>query len=1087
MNAERYLLSNPSAHDELFGFVALLNHLNASMGPPSPQDMFGLFADHATDYAMLVLDPDGHIVYWSAGAEQLLGWAAEEVQGRHTELLFTPEDREAGVPTAEMEEARQQGRAAEIRWHVAKDGTRYFVDGVLNAWSAPGGSLLGYGKIFREAYVGFERRLNEVTTALLNEKNFLATVLERVEDAIVACDCDGALTFFNRASKEFHGVESAEVPPERWAAYFNLYRADGRTPLQPEEVPLMRALRGEYLRDVEIVVAVPGGKPRVTLVSGGPLLAADGDQLGAVVSMHDISAQREAERIRQNAVRDQARREEAEALAQRIRESEERVRLAADAAELGIWAWDMQTRQASWENDRMYEIFGVPKDDCTSAPTAFHTNIIWPDDVAVYKRTLAACLRSGKRFHFEGRFRRRGQDAPGWFELTGLLHRADDGRPLKIIGTAADITERKQAHAALTDAKARVESILAIGEIATWILDLRTRRVTADRNLAYLFGLSESEASNGSFDAYLDAVHPNDRERVISEIRGAIQKRALFQADYRVQSPSGGYRSVIARGKPEYDSEGKVLRLPGVVIDVTRQKQIETALTASQERYRTLFNSIDEGFCLIEVLFDQEDKPIDYRFLETNPAFEKHTGLSNAEGRTIKQLSPVQETHWLDIYGQVALTGEPIHSINKSSSLDRWYEVRALRFGDAENRQVAILFNDITDRKNIDDNLHRAVADLAEANRRQTEFLATLAHELRNPLAPIRTGLEVMRMSAGKPETLSRVQDMMQRQVSAMTRLIDDLLDIARINSGKLVLQKEVIDLKAVIANAVETTLPHIEAAQHALIQDIPAEALPVYADAVRMTQVFGNLLTNAAKYTPANGRITLSVVRQGRQVDVTISDTGIGIPAASLNKVFDMFTQVGRHSDVAQGGLGIGLSLVRQLVQMHGGTVSVSSLGSGHGSSFTVQLPLQEDAVSAHARKTISSPIETKGSAYRILVADDNRDAAEILTVLLQMQGHVTQTVYDGDQALRAAADFHPDIAFLDIGMPGTDGLQTARNMRKTPGMEDIVLVALTGWATEEDRARSHAAGFNYHLAKPVSIESLNALLANPLQFTDS
>jgi PAS domain S-box-containing protein len=1056
------------------------------MGSRSPEELFRLFADHATDYAMIVLDAEGLIVHWSAGAEQLLGWAAEEVQGRHGELLFTPEDRAAGMPAAEMEQARTQGRAADTRWHLAKDGTRYFVDGVINAWIANDGSVLGYGKIFREAYARFERGLNEVTNALVNEKTFLATVLEHVEDAIVACDCNGALTFFNRASKEFHGVEDIDVLPDRWAEHFSLYHTDGKTRLQMEEVPLMRALRGEHLREVEIVVAPLKGKRRIALVSGGPLLAADGRQLGAVVSMHDISAQREAERIRQSAAREHIRREEAEMLTQRIRENEERVRLAADAAELGIWTWDVPTRRASWENDRMYEIFGIPKTTAPSAPAFFHTDIIWPEDAPRYKRTLAACLRSGKRFYFEGRFRREDADGPCWFELTGLLHRADDGRPLKIIGTAANITERKQQQAALVDAKARMESILTVGEIATWMIDLRTRRITADRNLAYLFGLSEANAADGPFEAYLAAIHPDERELVSGQIRDAIENRMLFQADYRVKSTDGSYRSVIARGKPEYDREGKPLRLPGVVIDVTRQMQIEQALSVSQERYRTLFDSIDEGFCLLQMIFDEEDKAVDYRFLETNPAFEKQTGLTNAEGRTIRELAHVQDTHWFDTFGRVALSGLPMRVVNRSTPLDRWYDVHASRFGDAANRQVAVLFNDITERKQTDDNLHRALADLAEANRRQTEFLATLAHELRNPLAPIRTGLEVMRLNPGKPETAARIQAMMQRQVSALTRLIDDLLDIARINSGKLVLQRETVDLKAAIANAVETTLPHIDTAQHTLIQNIPSEALPVFIDPVRMAQVFGNLLTNAAKYTPPNGRITLSVARDDAQVRVIVADTGIGIPAESLDKVFEMFSQVGRHGDIAQGGLGIGLSLVRQLVQLHGGTVSVSSPGSGQGSSFVVQLPLQTQPSSPHAKAATTLAATRETGKYRILIADDNRDAAEILTVLLQMHGHMTQTVYDGDQALRAAADFHPDVVFLDIGMPGTDGLQAARNMRGTPGMEGTILVALTGWATEDDRMRSREAGFNYHLAKPVSLDTLTALLADPPRFKD-
>ncbi|HWT72804.1 MAG TPA: PAS domain S-box protein, partial [Oxalicibacterium sp.] len=979
----------------------------------------------------------------------------------------------------------EHGRAADIRWHLKQDGSRIFVDGVMNRWLDADGKLIGFGKIFREAYAGFQRRLSEVTAELANERTFLATVLEEVEDAIVACDQNGTLTFFNRASQEFHGVGDLDVPPERWAQHFNLFRPDGQTLLKMEEVPLMRALRGEQVHDVEIIIAANNGRRRIALVSGSPLLAADGQQLGAVVSMHDITAQRQAEIDRQHAAREQIRREEAEVLAQRIRENEERVRLAADAAELGIWTWDVQLRSASWDNDRMYEIFGLPKSAAALGPTEFYADIIHPDDVAAYKRTLASSLESGKRFHFEGRFHRRPNGELRWFEFTGLLHRDSDGRPLKVIGTAADITQRKEAQAALMDAKARMESVLTTGEIATWIYDLRAGRVTIDRDMAYLFGLSEADAANGSFQSYINAVHPDDRPHVARQLRESIATGALFQVDYRVRSIDGGYRSVIARGKPEYDNDGMPLRLPGVIIDITRQKEMEQALTISQERYRALFESIDEGFCLIELLFDEDGKTVDYRFLETNPAFEKHTGLTHAEGRTILELAPGQDPHWFEIYGRVARTGEAMRFVNESTPLHRWYDVYASPFGEPGSNQVAILFSDVTEQKKADENLQRAVADLAEANRRQTEFLATLAHELRNPLAPIRTGLEVMRLSARNPDALARIQDMMQRQVSVMARLIDDLLDIARINSGKLVLQKENVDLKNIIANAVETTLPHIEAAQHTLRQHIPDEALPVNVDPVRMAQVFGNLLANAAKYTPSKGHITLTAVREAQHVEITITDTGIGIPADSLTKVFDMFAQVGRSSDSAQGGLGIGLSLVRQLVQMHGGSVSVTSRGVGSGSSFTVRLPLQNGAVSQSDKAASALTAATAGS-LRILVADDNRDAAEILTVLLQIHGHVTQTVYDGEQALRAAADFHPDIVFLDIGMPSLDGLETARAMRRIPGMARAVLVALTGWATEEDRMRSRLAGFDHHLAKPVSVERLNELLSDPAHFKD-
>ena len=373
----------------------------------------------------------------------------------------------------------------------------------------------------------------------------------------------------------------------------------------------------------------------------------------------------------------------------------------------------------------------------------------------------------------------------------------------------------------------------------------------------------------------------------------------------------------------------------------------------------------------------------------------------------------------------------------------------------------------------------RSTEALVEADRRKSEFLATLAHELRNPLAPIRNGLELLRLESTKPELQANVRAMMERQVGHMVHLINDLLDIARVSSGKVVLKVEPLDVQAVVASAVETSLPLIEAGGHTLEVDLPPDTLPVEGDAVRLSQVLGNLLSNAAKYTPQGGRITVSARREGMQAVIAVSDTGIGIAAEALPDVFEMFTQVSRSIDRARGGLGIGLALVRHLVQLHGGSVSAASAGINQGSTFTVRLPLG----SAGAGQAPQAPLcaaARPARAQRVLVADDNVDAADTLSALLRLDGHLVQVAHDGAQAVRLAESFRPEIAFLDIGMPHLDGYGAARAIRKLPGLQGLRLVALTGWGAQEDRRRSREAGFDAHLLKPAVPEEVRAQLAH-------
>ena len=370
----------------------------------------------------------------------------------------------------------------------------------------------------------------------------------------------------------------------------------------------------------------------------------------------------------------------------------------------------------------------------------------------------------------------------------------------------------------------------------------------------------------------------------------------------------------------------------------------------------------------------------------------------------------------------------------------------------------------------------RAAEALQDADRRKDEFLATLAHELRNPLAPLRNGLEVMGRAAGDPAAVGRAWAMMDRQLGHLVRLVDDLLDISRVTSGKVRLKLEPIDLRAAVEAAVETARPLVEAGRHELAVRLPPDPLPLSADPTRVAQVVANLLTNAAKYTPDGGRIEVAAGRDGAAAVVRVADTGVGIPADMLPKVFDLFTQVGKHLERSQGGLGIGLALVKRLVEMHGGTVTADSPGAGRGSTFTVRLPL---AAAAGPPVESPPPAAARPPGRRVLVVDDNADAADSLALLLTLFGHDARVAYAGPAAIEAAKAFRPEVVFLDIGLPGMSGYEVAAALRRDECCARATFVALTGWGAEEDRRRSREAGFHHHLTKPVEAAQLDQLFA--------
>ncbi len=364
-----------------------------------------------------------------------------------------------------------------------------------------------------------------------------------------------------------------------------------------------------------------------------------------------------------------------------------------------------------------------------------------------------------------------------------------------------------------------------------------------------------------------------------------------------------------------------------------------------------------------------------------------------------------------------------------------------------------------------------------QADRRKDEFLATLAHELRNPLAPIRNWVNVLRLSSAEDPGRD-VWDMMDRQVNHMVRLVDDLLELSRITRGKIDLRIEPVELTSIVAAAVEASRPLIESAEHNLIVSMPEEPIVVRADAVRLAQVFSNLLNNAVKYTDNGGSISLVVRREAESAVVSVTDTGIGISPAALPSVFDMFVQVEGRDRRPQSGLGIGLTLVRSIVEMHGGQVEAHSPGNGHGSQFVVRLPLSAGKPTPPDVPIAGIP-EFRGLT-RVLVVDDNEDAADSLAALLTTIGADVRLAYNGKEALTILDSFQPAGIFLDLGMPGMDGYELAGRIRSRPATSDTVLIALTGWGQERDRRRTQAAGFNHHLAKPADLDTLQAMLTS-------
>ncbi len=483
-------------------------------------------------------------------------------------------------------------------------------------------------------------------------------------------------------------------------------------------------------------------------------------------------------------------------------------------------------------------------------------------------------------------------------------------------------------------------------------------------------------------------------------------------------------------------------------------------------------------------------KALDGSIESWNPGAERLYGFSAVEilGRPSELLTPPEYHHEMRVSCERLTRGESVRTFESiglrkdGSRFDASISLAPIQGSGGHIDGCVAIVRDVSERKRLERELQRRIGELAELDRRKDEFLAMLAHELRNPLAPLQSALEILAMGVADSNMIDWAREVMGRQVDQLARLVDGLLDVSRMMQGRIELQKQPVELATVITRAVEMAQPQIDSRGHRLTVSIAPEPIWIEADPLRMVQVVGNLLNNAAKYSRTPGQIHLSARAEGSQAVIRVADSGVGIPADMLERIFDIFQQVNPTLARSEGGLGIGLTLVRRLVELHGGTIRASSSGAGQGSEFEVRLPavvrrkLQPAAAApAQSSEAAGQPIDR----HRVLVVEDNLYAAKSFATLLRLDGHDVQIAHDGNQALELAAQFYPDVILLDIGLPGIDGYEVARRLRKMPEFRETQIIALTGYGQPEDRRRSREAGIDHHLVKPVKIDFVRALLA--------
>jgi len=795
--------------------------------------------------------------------------------------------------------------------------------------------------------------------------------------------------------------------------------------------------------------------------------------------------------------------------------SADRLSLALAAADLGDWSWDAASDRVTL-SDRATEAFGiVPGADITSAAMR---DLVHPADRERVMRELKRVVADRDQYDITYQVNRsEGQQV--WL---GVLGRADydaaSDQVVGMYGVIQDITDRKVLEESLRSSEERLRLALDAGGMGVWDWNVRTGEIKWSDSMEPLHGLAPG-TFEGTLEHFQQLIHPDDREAVNAAIAQALETGGEFCVEFRNVWQNGGIHWIASSGKVFPGDDGQPLRMIGIGLDVTRRKRAEetarfladaSAALAELEDFDSTLQKVSSlavpsfaDWATVDVVeADGSLRRVSVTHIdpakvqlahEVHRRFPPEPGapqgawniLSTGQSEIVPEITDellvqsIKDEERLGIIRQLGLRsyiGVPLTVRGKTLAVITFILAES---GHRYDRTDLAVAEDLASRTAIAVENSQLYLELRQADQRKDEFLATLAHELRNPLAPISNGMQVLRMSGGSGEMADEARSMMERQLRQMVRLVDDLLDVSRITRNNLELRKERVSLAAVIDSAVETSRPLVEQAGHTLSITLPPAPVYLDADPTRLAQVFSNLLNNAAKYTEPGGRITLTGKQSGDDVVVEVQDNGMGIPGDALPRIFEMFSQVDRNMERAQGGLGIGLSLVQRLVELHCGTIEARSDGPGLGSQFVVRLPTASATQSAATSPSDLKPLEM--ARRRILVVDDNYDSANSLSVMLELMGNETHSAHDGLAAIEAAEAFRPNLILLDIGLPKLNGYDACRRIREQPWSQGMVIVALTGWGQDEDRRLSNEAGFDEHLVKPADIAEIMRLLAVP------
>jgi PAS domain S-box-containing protein len=677
--------------------------------------------------------------------------------------------------------------------------------------------------------------------------------------------------------------------------------------------------------------------------------------------------------------------------------------------------------------------------------------------------------------------------------------------------------ERKQAEAALRESEEKLRLMADTISQLAWMARPDGHIFWYNRGWYDYTGTTPSQMEGWGWQSVHD---PAALPKVLENWKASIATGEPFEMVFPLRGADGRFRPFLTRVNPLRDEAGRILHWFGTNTDISEQKRAEDASRFLADASATLAAVVDYESTLQKVAGLAVPRVADWcavDMVEADGSL-RRLAVVHVDPAKVKLAQEVQRRYPPDPASphgppQVLRTGESDMVADIPDALlvqgardeDHLRLVRELglksymcvplkgrgkvlgvvSFLSAESgrryTEADLAFaEELASRSAIAIENARLYAELKEADRLKDEFLAMLAHELRNPLAPVRNALHIMKQPGANGAMVQQVRDMAERQVQHMARLLDDLLDVSRISRGRIELRKEAVDVAALISRTVEAVRPLVEERRHELTVALPAGPLRVEADPTRLEQVLTNLLNNAAKYTESGGHIWLTAEQGGGEIVLRVRDTGIGIEPEMLPRVFDLFVQVARRLDRSQGGVGIGLTLVKKLVELHGGRIEASSPGLGRGSEFAVRLPALRDKPRAEKTRASGEDKAAPLLRRRVLVVDDNQDAADSLAMLLRLAGQDVRAAYDGPSALTQANDFQPALVFLDIGMPGMDGYEVARRLRGESHLQGAVLVALTGWGQEEDRRRSTEAGFDHHLVKPVEPTALEELLAD-------